>query len=322
MSEGRARPARATERGFALVVVLMFLVLISAIGAYLLAGARVEVAIAHNVRAAAANEALADAGVYRAIFNQSGMGDERWKTDGSPIHVKLSYGDVTIRISDETKKVNPNLASEALLTALFEATGTDRAHAQRLGAAVADWVGKESDARPLVAKLEQYRAAGRSYGPPNGPMQTIEELQLVLGMTPETYKAVRPYLTLYTSIDKPDADGAPMVIRNALALAAHEQSETDATADGSAPNAAPTAPQPNAPSQTAAQANQGPAAPQAGNAPGASANKPPERVLAINVVATDHAGGTFVRDAIVKFDGSNSASYTMLDWRRGELAAN
>jgi hypothetical protein len=47
------------------------LVLIAAISTYLLANARSEMALARNVRAAATAEALADAAVAEAVYNQS-----------------------------------------------------------------------------------------------------------------------------------------------------------------------------------------------------------------------------------------------------------
>jgi Tfp pilus assembly protein PilX len=45
--------AHPRERGFALIIVLWFLVLIGAIGIILILNARTETAIAHNIRAAA-----------------------------------------------------------------------------------------------------------------------------------------------------------------------------------------------------------------------------------------------------------------------------
>ena len=51
------------SRGFALIVVAWYLVLLAAIGTYLLANARSETAVARNIRSAASAEALADAGI-------------------------------------------------------------------------------------------------------------------------------------------------------------------------------------------------------------------------------------------------------------------
>src|SRR5215467_11993537 len=89
--------AAQKTRGFALIVVLWFLVLIAAIGTYLLANARTETAIARNLRAAAGAEALADAGVAQTVFNLSDtVAPNRWKLDGTEHRFRLFDGEVTV----------------------------------------------------------------------------------------------------------------------------------------------------------------------------------------------------------------------------------
>src|SRR5262245_35770593 len=174
--------------GFALIIVLWFLVLIAAVSAYLVANARLDTAIARNTLAAAEAEALADAGVTQAVFNQIDPVDAtRWPLDGAPHRITLSGGDVNIRLFDEREKINPDRASDRLLAALFEAAGVERPIARQLGASIADWVDKDLELRPFGAEREQYAAVGRSYAPPNVPVESLDELQLVLGLTPQIY---------------------------------------------------------------------------------------------------------------------------------------
>src|SRR5262245_2771487 len=100
-------------RGFALIVVLWFLVLIAAIGSYMMANARTETAIARNMRSAASAEALADAGIAQAVFNLTDtVPSNRWRLDGAPHRLRLLDGEVIVRVSDETAKINPNRASD------------------------------------------------------------------------------------------------------------------------------------------------------------------------------------------------------------------
>ena len=115
MSMAIPRPgSRRAWRGFALLVVLWFLVLLAAVGTYLMANARSETALAHNVLAGAKSEALADSGIAQAAFNLTDpLPANRWKFDGMPHQMKLPGGEVTIRLDDESKKINPNLASES-----------------------------------------------------------------------------------------------------------------------------------------------------------------------------------------------------------------
>lgn len=299
------RPTSA--RGFALIIVLLFLVLIAAIGTDLLANARMETAIARNIRSTARAEALAQAGVAEAVFNQIDPAvSGRWKPDGSPHRFRSAEGEFLVRITDENSKVNPNLSSDALLAALFESAGLEQMQARRLGAAIADWVGPQPTPRPLGAKLEQYQAAGKSYGPPNAPIQSLDELQLVLGMTPQIFAAVRPYLTIYSD-GQTDPEYASPVVRRALSLVPASDSDADAGAatDQNAPNAAPSD-QPATPASAPQPSTDAPA-----NAP--------ESVLDIDVVARLADGGTFVRDVVVKLDPGSTKGYAVLDWRRGTV---
>jgi hypothetical protein len=57
------------------------------------------------------------------------------------------------------------------------------------------------------AKTEEYRNAGKSYGPPSAPVESIDELHCA-----RTFEipAVRPYFTIYTKTDRPD--GARLLV--------------------------------------------------------------------------------------------------------------
>ena len=305
-------PAHARSRGFALIIVLWFLVLISAIGIYLVLHARSETAMAHNIRAAADAEALADAGIARAAFNQLDPNAEnRWRFDDREHRLTLPAGEVAIRVQDETQKINPNLASENLLAGLFEASGVDRATARHLGAAIADWVSPEGPPREMGAKLAQYRAAGKSYGPPNAPLETLDDLALVLGMTPKTLALVRPYLTIYTASAEPDAKDAPRVIQQAIALAA-QSPDDDSAGDTSTGD-------PNMPAATPAAPSTSPSAPAAATPGVPQAKAEEERVIAVEATARSRDGGVYVRTAVLRLKPDGPQGYDVLDWERGSL---
>jgi general secretion pathway protein K len=303
---------RKKAEGFALILVVWFLVLVAAIGAYLVANGRAETAIAHNIRAAASAEALADAGIARAVINQSDAEiSNRWLLDGAPHAIALPSGRIEIRLADETRKINPNLASDTLLAALLEVCGADHSAAQRLGAAVADWVG--APAQEGAAKSDPYRAAGRSYSAPHAPIESLDELGLVLGMTPEILTSVRPYLSIHAEAAAPDAKIAPLVIQQALAMAAKAKKGGD---EASGPSPAPPA-QPS-PSQPAAPAGAPPAAVPAATKPAGTAPAE-ERMIEAQITAHSRDGGVFVRYAVLKLEPEGGKAYSVLDWRRGAL---
>jgi general secretion pathway protein K len=274
--------------GFALILVLWILVLLGAIGVVLLANARSETAIAHNVAAAASAEALADAGIARAVFDLGGPGSpDGWEPDGGKHRLSLAGGSITVSVQDEAWKINPNHASDRLLAALFETCGVDGTRARALGAAIADWVSPDQNPGPFGAKLKQYQAAGLNYGPPGEPFASLDELRFVLGMTPEILSKARPYLTLYTTSDQPDPQHAPALVRRALALAARDSDDAADTAPPSGPSPAKNAEKANA-----------------------------ERIVSVRVTAKSRNGGLFVRRAVLRLTTESKKGYRALEWER------
>ena len=297
----RGKDRTEASHGFALIVVLWFLVLIAAIGTYLMANARTESAIARNILSAARADALADAGIAQAAFKLTETSASNgWNLDGVPHRLLLPAGEVVIRLHDETGNINPNHASDALMSALLEVAGIERVRARRLGAAIADWVVPRSKARRFAE--EQYREAGKSYVPPNAPFETIDELQLVLGMTPEILSSVRPYLTIHTQTERPNPKNASQLVRQALALAARESNDISAQTD----------------------LPQNAVMPEARGAARATApltvvtDKSAEAIVEIEVRALAAGGGVFVRNAVLKIDPTSPTGYVVLDWHRAQ----
>ena len=213
--------------GFALLIVLWTLVLIAFIVARMTASGRTEIRIAENLRADAAAEAADDGAIYSAIFNQLDPNpDERWPLNGRPRELTIGSSRVMVQLEDEAGRINPSTASPALLEALLRATGSDAESARRLAAAIGEWVGSAAaigelagsaaGARPRNAVLADYRAAGLDYGPPGEPLETLDELGRVLGMTPAVLAAIRPHLTLFGPA-QPSAQSTDPVVAAALA---------------------------------------------------------------------------------------------------------
>src|SRR5438445_883921 len=62
-----------------------------------------------------------------------------------------------------------------------------------------DWRDVDSMPRPSGAERDAYIKAEMLALPTNGPFREIEELQNVMGMTPEIYAVASPYLTTHGS---------------------------------------------------------------------------------------------------------------------------
>jgi general secretion pathway protein K len=210
-------PARG-QRGFALLIVLWTLVLIAFITAHVTATGRTEIRIAANLAANAAAQAAADGGVYQAIFNLADPRPERrWALDRAPHEIDIGGSRVTLRLDDEDARVNPSYASPALLEALMRVVGADPGAAASLAQGIAEWTGSASTRRSAAAVLAEYQAAGLDYGPPGAPLESVDELLRVHGMTPAIFNALRPHLTLFGQ-PVPDRAGADPEVAAALAL--------------------------------------------------------------------------------------------------------
>jgi general secretion pathway protein K len=198
--------------GFALLVVLWTLVLIAFVVAHLTASGRTEIRIASNLVADAGAEAADDGAIFAAVFNQLDPDpDQRWPLDGPERELTIGNSRVMVRLEDEAGRINPNTASPALLEALLRATGSDPESAGRLAAAIGEWVGSGAAAGPQNAVAPAYRAAGLDYGPPGAPLETLDELGRVLGMTPAILSAIRPHLTLFGPPEPNPASADPIV---------------------------------------------------------------------------------------------------------------
>jgi general secretion pathway protein K len=194
--------------GFALLIVLWTLVLIAFLVVHLTASGRTEIRIADNLVANAVAAAAADGAISEAIFNLSDpRPEQRWPIDGPPRELTIGDCRVVVRLEDEASRINPNLAAPALMEALLRVLGSDPDAARRIAGAISDWVGSSPTPKTADALQAEYRAAGLDYGPPAAPLETMDELGRVLGVTPTLYAALKPHLTLFGPAQpKPGAD--------------------------------------------------------------------------------------------------------------------
>lgn len=208
------------QRGAALLLVLWLIALLTAlIGAFALT-ARVEALQGRILSGGARAQELARAGVeYSLVRLADTEPTTRWLPDGRSYRWSYAGGEVELQIVDETGKVDLNQAGQPLLTALMQTQGVDQEQAGRIASAIIDW----RDADPLTqvgggAEDPDYAAAGRPYGAKDAPFETVAEVEQVLGMTPELYARLEPYLTLYSGRGEPDPTYAQAAVLTAMGL--------------------------------------------------------------------------------------------------------
>jgi len=206
----------ASQRGVALLLVLWACTLLAILLGGYAALARTEGLQARYQFAQTQAHYAAEAGLMRAVYGlQNPQPEQRWVGDGRAYTFRYDGATVSVRAIDEGGKVDLNAASPEVLQGLFQAAGMKPDQAQALAGRVVDWrnpVGLEGEA---ASQRAAYVADGRDYGPRNGPFASIEELQMVLGMTPALYRQVAPVVTIWAGGASPDPNTAPP-----LALAA------------------------------------------------------------------------------------------------------
>ncbi len=208
--------SRSGQRGVALLLVLWACTLLAILLGGYAALSRTEGLQARYQFAQTQAHYAAEAGVMRAFYGlQDPVAKQRWIGDGRTYSFK--YDDATIRVSaiGEGGKVDINAASPEVLQGLFQAAGTAPAAAKALAANVVDWRSAPGVVGDLATRRAAYAAAKRDYGPRNAPFASVEELQMVLGMTPALYRQVAPVITIWSGNPSPDPNTAPP-----LALAA------------------------------------------------------------------------------------------------------
>lgn len=208
------------ERGIALIVVLWMLVLLTVIIGTFAVLARTESLQARFLFDTTDARYAAEAGLHRAVVELRNPDLEtRWVADGRPYAFEFGGAEVEVRITDETGLIDINAAAQAqpeLLINLFVSVGVDERTAELLTEAIQDWVDPDDLARPLGAEIAEYEQAGYPYGPANAPFESVDELQQLVGMSWELFRAVEASLTIHSGRANFNPAFAPLSVLRTL----------------------------------------------------------------------------------------------------------
>jgi general secretion pathway protein K len=192
----REPPARPSERGFIIVAVLWILVALSALATifsvYLANSARVLGATDIGVE----GEALASASLELAAYRLLSADQKERPAQGS-FRFRMDNADVSVTYTSEAARVDLNAASKETLASLFEVLGAEQKAASEIADRVVGW---HTQAKPNTANDEEalYLAAGLGYSPRQAPFAHVNELSLVLGVSPAMVERALPYVTVFS----------------------------------------------------------------------------------------------------------------------------
>jgi general secretion pathway protein K len=107
-------------------------------------------------------------------------------------------GDATVGVEfrSESARVDLNTASKELLSGLFTSIGLRREMADDLADRIVAWRTAPPEGQDQEAS--NYRTAGLKYAPRGAPFPHIDELSLVLGVTPDLMERIAPFVTVYS----------------------------------------------------------------------------------------------------------------------------
>lgn len=202
--------------GFALVLVLWVLSLLTVMaGSFALTMQR-EASVAAGSRNNAQAVAVAESGLAIAELMLLNPGQQRWRTDGSIYQIDYADFKVRVRLLAEAGKIDVNSADQSLLQELMLHSPVEEELQTKLVNAILDWRDEDDLVHIDGAEKEQYKNAGLSYGPRNKPFQSIEELQLVLGMNEQVFNWLENLVTVYSGQPMVDLTQAPKEVLQVL----------------------------------------------------------------------------------------------------------
>ena len=187
---------KAKQTGIALVLVLWLVMLLAIMAAGYSYAMRSETMLTiHGVERAKAR-GYAEAGLWLAAADLLKPQSKRqWRTDSSPREINFGEGTISVSIQDEAGKIDLNAADETLLRGLLETAVEPGADVIFLLHVILDWRDPDKLRRNPGAEDSDYLNTG--YGAKDGPFNSVEELQMVDGMTHHVYEKLYPALTIH-----------------------------------------------------------------------------------------------------------------------------
>lgn len=211
---------RRRERGWALISVLWVTAMLGMMAAATQELTLTSVRAERSALARAHLDADLDAAMIRAILAlDDNRSSERWRIDSYPYSFTYDKIPMTVSIQDEDGKFDLNEVDDDTIEPLFESVGVDTRTANILADRIVEWRTEPTsdDAHTLHGGTDSdYAAAGLPWRPRHNDFQSVAELKLLLGMTPQLFERVRASVTVYSRNDSPDDSVASRQVLYAL----------------------------------------------------------------------------------------------------------
>ncbi|MBF0317681.1 MAG: general secretion pathway protein GspK [Nitrospirae bacterium] len=204
---------RHNTEGIALMMVLWVMAILIGLSLTLSYMARSESRVSLGSKEYVAAGFLAEGGINRAIVElwyrrtKPPEDEARWQIDGNFRSVEIADGAALVRVMPETAKVDLNLSNDIILKGLVNALGIDTDTQDVIVDSIRDWMDSDDLHRLHGAESDYYMSLKHPYKAKNAPFDTIDELLMVRGITPEIFygagdkKGLRDFVTVYNRTD-------------------------------------------------------------------------------------------------------------------------
>ncbi len=244
-------------KGVALVMVLWVVAILSVIVLEFCFAMRTEVNLTNHYKEELQLYAMAEGGVQRAVAELIYKHDARvqqmrktlkleevppekmaWVTDGRPYLLPFEQGVCEVRVMSEAGKININIVSESMLRKIIGNLGLEGEERDVVVDSILDWRDPDDFHRINGAENDYYQSLKEPYYCKNGNLDSMEELLLVRGVTPDLFYGkkggkkegegenadrigLRDIFTLYSTGEQIDINSAtPVALRFVLGIPA------------------------------------------------------------------------------------------------------
>ncbi len=224
------------EKGIALIMVLWVLTVLMVIALSFSYMGKTESQTSLAFKQGVEKKFLAEAGIEKGVaeilyakMNPNPQvvleGGETWKMDGTPYTVKADDGYYTVSIIDESGKININTLTDSsaiIMKNLLMNSGVEAAAADIIIDSILDWKDADDLTRLNGAESDYYMSLPNPYKAKNADFDSLEELLLVRGMTPEILygldkkKGMIDFLTVTSKSSVINANSAPKEVLMAV----------------------------------------------------------------------------------------------------------
>ena len=190
------------KKGVALLMVLWVLMLLTVIVGEFCFTMRTRVNITRNFKESTQAYYIAVAGLNKAIeqiirqeimprktvtFDEESEEEPDWRINTDIAPMSFGNGEYEVRIENVSGKININMADKVLLQTMLSGLDIDASEKDVITDSILDWRDADRNHRLNGAEGNYYQSLSKPYECKDDNFDSIEELLLVRGVTPEIY---------------------------------------------------------------------------------------------------------------------------------------